>query len=257
MLSFSFAGLKATGGYSYIIPANEIDFLIEDTKKVVIIDIRKPEEYNKGHYVGSVNIWRSDYVDTTYEYDGMMPSRNQLQLLLSSLGVVKDSRLLLYDGKGGCDAARFWWILKTYGHHEAYIVDGGFEALEHDKSKITDVPSLIVLSKYKFPQEESYDLYASIEDVKKAIVDTNTLLLDTRTFDEFVGKELKKGAYRTGRIPGSIHNDWIHCIHSNNMLKSLQDLTYDFNKLGVTKDKNIIVYCQSGVRSAHTTFVLC
>ena len=258
LLFFSVIGLKATEGLSYVMPANEIVVLLDAEENVVIVDIRKPEKYNEGHYAGAVNIWRSDYEDTTYQFGGMMPTKDQLQQLLSSLGVVKDSKLLLYDGKGGCDAARFWWILKTHGHHDAYIIDGGFEALIDEKSKITNVPTLTITSKYEFPQEELFDLYASMEDVKEAIDDANTILLDTRTLDEYLGETLKKGAFRSGRIPNSIHSDWTNCIHYDNgkLLKSKKDLIYDFNELGVTKDKKVIVYCQSGVRSAHTTFVL-
>ncbi len=38
--------------------------------------------------------------------------------------------------------------------------------------------------------------------------------------------------------------------------KSVTDLLYDFERKGVTKDKEIIFYCQSGTRSAHSVFVL-
>ena len=69
---------------------------------------------------------------------------------------------------------------------------------------------------------------------------------------------LKKGAKRQGRIPVSGHLGWANSIHFNSgrEFKSLNDLTYSFNNIGITKDKEVIFYCQSGTRSAHSVFVL-
>ena len=39
-------------------------------------------------------------------------------------------------------------------------------------------------------------------------------------------------------------------------MKSLQELERIYSRLKITKDEPILVYCHSGVRSAHTTFVL-
>lgn len=39
-------------------------------------------------------------------------------------------------------------------------------------------------------------------------------------------------------------------------MKSLQNLEHVYSRLKISKEHPIIVYCHSGVRSAHTTFVL-
>ncbi len=255
ILLTSFIDLKASAGEDHLISVVEVNSILATDSNVVIIDIRKVEEYKKNHFSGAVNIWRSDYVDTTFAYGGVMPSRYQFQMVLSSLGVSAEDRIFLYDGRGGCEAARFWWILKTYGHPNAYVINGGFGSLSVNSSVLSDIPSNRMVTDYQFPENENLNLYASLEDVKKSLNDTNTIFLDTRSLEEYLGEKQKRGAYRAGRIPGSILNDWTNCIHDD-LVKSVKDLSYDFNKLGVTKDKNIIVYCQSGVRSAHTTFVL-
>jgi len=251
-------GVSGSNMDPHLISSQNASELILSDSNVVVIDIRKLEEYSLGHYKGALSIWRSDYVDTSFAYGGMMPGREQFKNTLSHLGVKTTDKILLYDGRGGCESARFWWILKTYGHLNAFVIDGGFEALKNDVLNITNVASEAMISNYEFPEKEDLKLYASIEDVKDAIKDSNTIILDTRTFAEFIGEKQKKGAFRSGRIPQSILSDWANCVHydKDKTLKSIKVLEYDFNKLGITKDKNIIVYCHSGVRSAHTVFVL-
>tara|TARA_B100000809_G_scaffold265949_1_gene326488 strand:+ start:641 stop:2461 length:1821 start_codon:yes stop_codon:yes gene_type:complete len=243
---------------NHLLSVKGIAALVAKDSNVTVIDIRKVDEYNVGHYQGAVNIWRSEYVDTTFAYGGIMPSRIQFKGILSGLGVESQDKILLYDGRGGCEAARFWWILKTYGHPNAYIVDGGFEAFVAGGSDITNHSTVVLASNYEFPYTENRNLYASLEDVENTLGDENTILIDTRTVEEFVGEIQKKDAFRSGRIPGSIHNDWTRSIHFNDggLLKSIKDLKYDFEQIEANKNRGIIVYCQSGVRSAHTTFVL-
>jgi thiosulfate/3-mercaptopyruvate sulfurtransferase len=36
------------------------------------------------------------------------------------------------------------------------------------------------------------------------------------------------------------------------MIKDVEMLSQDFEKIGITKDKQIICYCHSGIRAAHT-----
>jgi len=65
-------------------------------------------------------------------------------------------------------------------------------------------------------------------------------------------------ATRQGRIPGAILLDWTVSVDysKNSTIKSTKDLIWDFEKDDIMKDKNIIVYCQSGVRSSHVTSFL-
>lgn len=99
--------------------------------------------------------------------------------------------------------------------------------------------------------------YISLEGTQGAM-DRNTLILDTRSVDEFSGKRMKKGASKGGRIPGSRHIDWSEAVNyaGDKKFKSTKELNAIYGKLSADKGDTIIVYCHSGVRSAHTTFVL-
>jgi thiosulfate/3-mercaptopyruvate sulfurtransferase len=98
-------------------------------------------------------------------------------------------------------------------------------------------------------------------------IDTPTIIVDSREDYEFLGTphlskgqitRYKAGAFTRGAIPGARHLNWSESVdlHADHTFKSLADLNHNFRKQGIVPHKNIIVYCQSGVRSAHTTFVL-
>jgi thiosulfate/3-mercaptopyruvate sulfurtransferase len=89
-------------------------------------------------------------------------------------------------------------------------------------------------------------------------VTNKTLIVDSRSDDEFTGKRQKEGATKGGRIPNSKSIDWAKAVNYNGdkKLKSEVDLEKIYAELGASKNDTIIAYCHSGVRSAHTTFVL-
>ena len=74
----------------------------------------------------------------------------------------------------------------------------------------------------------------------------------------FLVKDKKKGAAKGGRIPKSVHIDWAEAFNysGDKRIKPVEELKIIYNKLNIKKNDPIIVYCHSGVRSAHTTFVL-
>jgi thiosulfate/3-mercaptopyruvate sulfurtransferase len=98
------------------------------------------------------------------------------------------------------------------------------------------------------------------EDLLKLITSefSNFVLLDARSADEFSGNALKAGAKKAGRIPGSIHIDWAEAIDydGSHTFKPREELERIYAKLGADREDTIVVYCHSGVRSSHTTFVL-
>ena len=235
--------------------------LMKDKESIVILDIRKAKQYKKEHLPAALNIWRPQIQSKNYEYGGMRSEKEHIKRLFRSLGIKKDQHIVLYDGKGSADAVRLWWILYQYGNRNMSVLNGGivsWKKIGFDVS--TETKTVFSESKFEFENDTYKTKFIGIEDIKLAINDTNIVLLDTRSLKEFTGEKLKKGAFRAGRIPTSIHYDWGNSVRisssEDHTFKSIKDLRYMLEKLGVTPDKTIYTYCQSGVRSAHTKFVL-
>ncbi len=63
-------------------------------------------------------------------------------------------------------------------------------------------------------------------------------------------------AARGGAIPGAIHIEWLEHLNDDGTLKAQNSLLTLFESHGVTPDKDIIAYCQTGYRSAHAYLAL-
>jgi thiosulfate/3-mercaptopyruvate sulfurtransferase len=244
---------------TYLIEADELK-TIADQSNIKIIDFRKKEIYEKEHITGALNIWRTDIEDNSYNYKGVMASKQQIEKLFSRLGIENNDTLVIYDDNGLCDAARLWWVLQNYDFKNVRLFHGGIKEWKNNNGKVSSEYPIIKTTVYRLNEKPSLKYYVSKEQVQEVLNNNinNTILLDTRTSDEFSGKKQKLGATKGGRIPNSIHIDWADAINYNGdkRLKSLEELETIYNRLNIKKEDSIIVYCHSGVRSAHTTFVL-
>ena len=242
----------------HLIEAEELkEILHEPTVKIV--HFGREKQYKEGHIEGALNVWRTDITDASYPYGGMMCSKNQLENLLSSKGIQTNDLIVVYDHVASCDAARFWWVLENYGFQNIKILNGGIDSWSAIGEKRTRETPIVAKSNFKLPQETPLTSYVDKEEMV-ALIDREIppVILDTRTLNEYTGLRRKKGAKRGGRIPGSTFMDWANAVnHSGDKkFKSYKDLEAMYAGIIHNKEEPVIAYCHSGVRSAHTTFVL-
>jgi len=240
----------------HLIEAEELLQIYEE-ENIVIIDFSKPDLYKDEHIIGALNIWRSDIEDTTFAYNGMMVDKETVEKLFSRLGIKNDDLLIIYDNRGACDAARLWWVLQNYGFDKVKLLNGGSDVWKHVGGEVTSEIIDKEVSEFILPDNPSYKYYLSKEEMQLA-VNSPVIILDTRTLDEYSGKRQKSGAYKGGRILNSQLIDWAEAIDFNGTkkFKSVTDLEDIYGRLNASETDLIYVYCHSGVRSAHTTFVL-
>lgn len=231
-------------------------------EKRVIIEVSKPAQFAEGHIPNAMNCYRPDFSadEGAYDYGGMRPEAAKLEELLQRLGANTGDEIVIYDKKGNCDAARLWWLLRLHNYPKVKILNGGMVAWMQD--------SLPVSTKQNQPEKGNFTLEENIEtksmlagytDMVQAISDSNIIIIDTRTTEEYTGAKHKNGALKPGRIPGAINHDWANCVQfeKDMRFKSLKDINWELKEQGLA-DLNtpIIVYCHSGVRSSHSAFVL-
>lgn len=241
---------------SYLIESDELKAIAKQPN-IKIIDFRKKEIYKKEHIVDALNIWRTDIEDSTYDYKGIMASKTQIETLFGKLGIKTEDTIIVYDDIGLCNASRLWWLLQNYDFKNVKLLYGGIKAWKSKNGETSNLTPTLKETVFKLNANPKMCYYVSKEEVQDALKG-NTTVLDTRTANEFSGKTQKNGATKGGRIPKSIHIDWGEAINytEDKSLKSLKELEIIYNKLNIKKTDSIIVYCHSGVRSAHTTFVL-
>jgi len=241
---------------SYLIEVKELQTLIGHPH-IKILDFRKKEYYNKGHIEGALHIWRTDVEDSDYPYGGMMASPSQIETLFGNLGIQTEDTVIIYDDNGLCDSARLWWLLQNYDFSNVKLLHGGIEAWKEYDGVISTILPSVEQTEFKLTKTPSLKYHISKDEMQQALK-IGTAVLDTRNRDEYSGKRQKIGAAKGGRIPKSINIDWVEAIDydGDKKFRSLQELSSIYSQLNIEKNEPIIVYCHSGVRSAHTTFVL-
>ncbi len=250
--------IKAYVNTEHIIEAEDL-IILSGQEHIKIIDFRKPSAYTNAHIEGALNVWRTDIEDPSYPYKGMMAKKEGIETLFSKLGIKNEDTLVVYDDRGACDAARLWWVLKNYDFESVKLLNGGLKAWKKVGGSLNNKAVSIIPSVFILPEKSSFGVWIGKNEIKEIVASKeNEIILDTRNIDEFSGKRQKIGASKAGRIPKSICIDWVEAIdyEGTQKFKSYGELAKIYNRMGVSKTHPIITYCHSGVRSAHTTFVL-
>jgi thiosulfate/3-mercaptopyruvate sulfurtransferase len=224
-----------------------------DDPGLVIVDAREPYFYAQGHVPGAVSL----PVMTLRPSGGAAPPAHVMARALGSLGIDRESKVVLYDGGAGTAAATLYWLLDVIGHPFAAILDGGVTAWHRDGLEIDYLPISAESVSYVVDRENQ-PAAAILEDVLEAIGDPDSVILDVRSPAEYLG--LQPTAERNGHIPGAVNVDWTSTFRRDAdgvaRLKSADELRLLYETAGVLPGKQVMLYCHSGVRSAVTYVVL-
>ena len=220
---------------------------------MVLIDFgRSIEDYKSGHIPGAVYVDRASVYDTVDDVQGMLPPPEIAVPYFEAAGISNNSLIVIYDAIGGLWASRLFWGLEFYGHTNVHILDGGYPAWQSKGGSVsTEIPSVEVgVFKYKVQEDRVADTAFILDNVEN----TDIQVIDTRSVGEYEGTDVR--AERGGHIPGAINIDWGLNLDENRVFLSIQELSELYDTEGVEKGKTLITHCQTGVRGAHTYFVL-
>jgi len=234
----------------------EVKDYLDNPSDYVLVDLGPEDIYLGGHIQGAVNIHRAEFENPNSLVKGMSMSKRDLEKLLSSKGIQTDSRLVLYDRKGGVEASRLWWILKMYGFENAQILNGGMDSW---KGEITTEKPVIQVSDFHFTGPEQPDMVIDYDQLEAWRKEGRIVILDNRSKDEYDGLEHKNGAAYAGHIPGAKNicysNTFDFRPERYMKIKSVAELRDVYSVLAHPED-TVVLYCHSGVRSAHTYMVM-
>ncbi len=236
-----------------ITEAEELEANI-DEENLVIIDLSRAPTYARNHIPDAAHIEYSQIVSSKPPTAGLLPSAKALSKVLSTAGITPQSHVVAYDDEGGAKACRLLWTLDVAGHKNFSLLNGGLQAWvneNHPTSSGTETPD----------RSEYNVIYTDNGIIEKAelltkLDDPNVILLDVRSADEFTGTD--KRALKGGHIPGAVNLEWIHAIDQqyNLRLKEPNELQLLYIPIDVMPDKEVIVYCHSHHRSAHSYIAL-
>ena len=250
------------GGYArpeLLIQPEDLKVLIDrKDPDIRVIDVRERIKYLAGHVPGAVNIWRPDIVDKDHPIPGMMAPQAQIEELMGKLGISHRNTLILYSD--GPDGARLWWILAYYGFpiSQMKLLDGGPEGWKAKGYPTEMIPPQVNPTQFKLPgkSKSTESLLCTLPEIKRALKEPKKVVLDVRAPKEYTGEEMLRDAVRAGRIPGVSWIEWREVLikegHYKGYWKPAEEIRKLFADIGVTPDKEVHIYCQSGVRSTHS-----
>lgn len=206
-------------------------------------------EYDEGHLPGA------RFVDLHTELAGgpgggrhPLPPVEQFVALLGRLGISPATFVVAYDSAGGATAARLWWMLRSIGHGQVAVLDGGLPAwVAAGHELTTDVPDPRPV---EYPATEGWTGIVDSDAVAEGAA-LGATLIDSRSGERYRG-EVEPIDPRAGHIPGAIN-----IFHGDNLTedgthRSLGELAERFAGIGDSP----IVYCGSGVTACHNLLAM-
>jgi thiosulfate/3-mercaptopyruvate sulfurtransferase len=213
-----------------------------------------PDAYAEGHLPGAIFLNLGDLTNPEDSTEGQIATAEQLSAVMSNLGIENDDTLVLYDANRNLLAARAYWVFKYYQHAgDIYVYNGGSTKWTADGQALATEATALEPTAY-VAGEADPEIRTTSEYVLEHLDDENVAVCDTRSPGEHAGTDVR--ADRGGHIPGSVNLDWSVTVNEDGTFKDAAFLSDLYAKAGFTPDKEVITYCQTGVRGAHTWFVL-
>ena len=181
----------------------------------------------------------------------MILDKAAFEQIMQSMGVPAGKPLVITSrGQSNGDmtmATRLYWQLKYYGTDDMAILDGGLAAWIAAGNKVDTTMPKATKGDWAATAERR-EIFASSDDVAKAMKQGNAQLVDNRPLDQYLGVWHKSYVYAPGHIPGAR-------IYSNNIMTRphlpatflpVNDLKQLARGLGLEPGKPTITYCNSG-----------
>ncbi len=219
----------------------------------------KVEIYDQGHIKGSVYLdsgssWYED--KTKIGTSGIVVSKEKFDKLMGETGISNDDLIVLYGVPASAHIGRAFWTFKYYGHENVAYLNGGITewVRKMGKESLVKETQEIISTAYKSAPQENIKITA--DELSRNLTNQGIVIIDARTAEEYSGQKILEGVSRGGRIPGAVNIEWYKSTISpdNEILKSKEELELIYKD--IPKDKEIIVYCQTGTRSSNSFFVL-
>jgi thiosulfate/3-mercaptopyruvate sulfurtransferase len=222
---------------------------------LIIVDLSKTQQYTQAHVPGALHMDYRLVVTAHPPIMGLLPETEQLQAIAATLGLQPDKTVVAYDEEGGGKAARLLWTLHAMGHTHVALLNGGIHAWANENHPLESAVHAAEPPD-QYPVHINEEVIARRNFILTNLENESIALLDTRTTYEYTGA--KKFAERGGHIPGAVNMDWVLLMDQSNnyKLKPAETIDAMLSDLGMSKDKEVVVYCQSHHRSALTYIAL-
>ncbi|MDT0594263.1 sulfurtransferase [Glaciecola petra] len=200
----------------------------------------------------------TQFADTNSAISNTMCSKSHFQIEAQKLGINNDDTLVIYDDYGNFCASRVWFMFKSVGHKNVYVLDGGLlRWLSLSLPVVNKLNINLRASEYTAAESTQFQFVAT-DYVFERINAPNYHIIDARALQRFTGQipEARKHL-RSGHIPSSSSLHYAQLQNENGELVAYNQLTELFTHYD--KENTLIMTCGSGVTAcilAHVAYTL-
>jgi len=174
--------------------------------------------------------------------------------VVRNLGINENSLIVAYDSLTNAWAARVWWVLRSFGHRNVRVLDGGLRAWIAAGGELAFGGHAVPAHPGDFVPREQADYYVGTQEVLDVVDGRRTArLVCALRRAEFTGEVSDDP--RRGHIPGS------HSIPFRDTLDALGRIDVsrvhqEAVQAGLDREPEIILYCGGGINAAGLALAL-
>ncbi|RHX80232.1 thiosulfate sulfurtransferase [Leptospira yasudae] len=221
----------------------------------LVLDTRSRSVFYREHINGSRSVTWEEFSVSELPHKGNLLPLDVLKKKLEAYGIRNDQPVLVISetkNNWGEDG-RIVWMLRSLGHRNAFLVDGGYSALKQLGASVSNQGEAQQAGSFKIQFDSN--LNATSSEIRSNLKNKRYVFLDTREEREFKG-ETPYGEARGGHIPGAKHLYYKVLLNEDGILLPSEKISEKIKELGISRDSIVVSYCTGGIRSAWVTAVL-
>ena len=211
---------------------------------VVVVDARPGQrDYLAAHLPGAQLLSPENLRSSARGVPGEIYPPEVLAVAVGRLGIGSASHVVVYGTENDPDAALVASVLRIAGLVRVSILDGGWKRWSAEGRSVTsERPAVTPAKPVLVPDPRAL---ASLDDVRRAVENRGAVLLDVRPPEQ----------YSAGRIPGAVNRFWKKDFAEEGTPKAglflpAAELRRQYEAIGITGERSVIVYCNSGHMAA-------
>ncbi|MDB5570300.1 MAG: 3-mercaptopyruvate sulfurtransferase [Hyphomicrobiales bacterium] len=204
-------------------------------------------DFLAAHVPGAVFFDIDAISDHSTDLPHMMPAPEAFAAAVGAMGISDDKTIVVYDGAGLFSAPRVWWMFRTFGARNVFVLDGGMPKWLAEGHPTQSGEAASAAAAFK-PAFEA-GAVAGMADVRAAL-DSGAQVADARAPGRFDGTAPEpRPGLPSGHMPGA-RNLPVTALVADGRLKPPAQILEAFAQAGVDPDRPLITSCGSGVSAA-------
>ena len=212
-------------------------------------------EFAAARIPGAVYFDIDAIADQTSGLPHTLPSAEQFSAAVGAMGISETDTIVVYDAPGMFSAPRVWWMFRTFGAKNVFVLDGGFDKWKTE-GRPTETSEISKIKAVIFKPLLNQGAIANFDEMMRIVETGDTQIADARGAGRFEGRDPEpRAGMRSGHMPGA-RNVPFSALSEGGRLKPLPALKLVLEAAGVDLERPIVTSCGSGVTAAVITLAL-